>query len=117
MDLVVEHNDRQIIINKKLLDSQKAWDKLPVIKALHKSMMVVKEIMRDTDDIVCLRSFDKWLTELEYMLQDAWGFERDSKFHRFWDRPKCGCPKMDNDDRWPTGYYVINKSCILHGSD
>lgn len=38
----------------------------------------------------------------------------EDKYH-FWIRPKCTCPKLDNDDRYPYGYYVVNMTCPLHG--
>lgn len=55
------------------------------------------------------------ITDIEYSLQDLWGFPKNSNYHKFWDLPQCKCPKMDNEDRYPGGYYVINGSCPLHG--
>ena len=57
----------------------------------------------------------KRFTELEFKLQDAWGFNRDIKYHRFWEPIACVCPKIDNDEAWPLGIYGINYRCILHG--
>jgi len=55
------------------------------------------------------------IMNIEYELQDLWGFPRDIKFHKFWELPQCRCPKMDNEDSYPSGYYVINELCPLHG--
>ena len=53
-------------------------------------------------------------TENEFLLQDAWKFERDIRFHASWHLPHCICPKMDNDDAFGTGYYVVNEGCPIH---
>ena len=56
-------------------------------------------------------------TSNEYLLQTLWGFSKDAAYHRFWDAEGCTCPKLDNDDAYPTGYYIINQDCPLHGVD
>lgn len=60
--------------------------------------------------------YSKWTTN-EFALQRLWGFSEDAKYHRFWDAKGCTCPKMDNDDAYPTGYYIVNRLCPLHGND
>lgn len=62
-----------------------------------------------------LKRWDKACSELEYDLQELWGFPRDSRYHKFWERPRCCCPQMDCSDAYPTGYYIINGDCLLHG--
>lgn len=62
-----------------------------------------------------LKRLDALVTDLEFVLQDAWRFPRDIKFHKFWERPGCSCPRMDNNDAWPTGYYVRSGGCLIHG--
>ena len=103
------------MLNKQLLDSQNAWGNLIIIKDLHGQLLEVYDKMSRARSEKSLRKYDKMCTELEFKLQDAWGFGRDANYHRFWNRPKCGCPKLDNEDAYPTGYYVINHSCKLHG--
>lgn len=63
-----------------------------------------------------LRLLAKEVTKIEYRLQKLWHFKKDKKFHRFWELPHCSCPRMDNEDRYPSKNYIINYSCILHGS-
>lgn len=53
--------------------------------------------------------------QTEFLLQELWGFPKDSKYHKFWEMSGCTCPKMDNDDAYPTGYYTRDGSCPLHG--
>ena len=52
--------------------------------------------------------------EIEFLLQEAWGFDRDEKYHKFWEFPNCQCPDMDNRDRYPSEYYVISGECPIH---
>jgi hypothetical protein len=51
----------------------------------------------------------------EYRLQELWGFPKDPNYHRFWEMAGCTCPKMDNEDAYPTGYYTRSGNCPLHG--
>ena len=103
------------IINDKLLDKQQAWSKLPEIIALHQERAELEEFMKLESDLFVLRQYDKLYTDIEFRLQDAWGFPRDAHYHRFWNRPKCLCPQYDNDDSYGTGYSYITAGCPLHG--
>lgn len=70
------------------------------------------------------KATDKWiktvnalLEDLEYQMQEVWGFERNANYHTWWLKPKhCKCPKMDNTDPC---YYgrgkIITEDCPLHG--
>jgi len=59
-------------------------------------------------------AFDLW-TKIQYDLQTVWGFPRSRDYHRFWEVPKCTCPKLDNEDAYGTAMYYINKECPVHG--
>ena len=108
-------------INPNMLDRQKCWDRLEDIIHLHevKYLLMVEMDSSSSSGMGSdvLKTYAKLITEVEFKLQDAWGFPRNNDYHRFWDLPGCKCPKMDNDDRWPTGYYVINGDCPIHGSE
>lgn len=65
---------------------------------------------------VALRQYAKKITKIEFALQGLWGFGQDENFHRWWELPKCSCPKMDNEEHWGTEFRVINQNCILHGT-
>lgn len=86
-----------------------------VILELHELRLNIDDKMKSEDDPVKLKILDKEYTEIEFKLQDAWGFPRNAHYHRFWNRPKCTCPKMDNEDAYSTKYSIINHSCPLHG--
>ena len=55
--------------------------------------------------------------ELNLALQDLWNFEYDPNYIKWWKYPKCTCPKLDNEDAYPTGYYVIDNNCPVHGDN
>lgn len=57
---------------------------------------------------------EEW-TSNEYALQELWGFPKDVRYHKFWEMAGCTCPKMDNEDAYPTGYYTRSGDCPLHG--
>ncbi len=116
-NLKVEYNGKGIVLNKDLLDQQKCWHNLETIKALHARRLELVDKMTAETEAGLLRKYNEEYSYIQFDLQDAWLFPRDAKFHRFWEVPHCSCPKLDNEDRYPTGLYVINKACILHGGD
>ena len=108
---------KKTVINKKLAKTMKLdKDEIKVIEGLqaqrddHYRRMKIAPVgdLREWDDIC---------TNLEFRLQKAWGFTQDINFHKFWERPRCTCPKMDNDDNYPHGYYTTSMDCPLHGED
>lgn len=114
--LVVYYNDNAVLmLNKRLLDSQNCWTNLEAIKEKHEERLDLEHEMKKTNDPGLLKLFDALYTLIEFELQDLWGFSKDIRFHRFWYRPKCSCPSLDNADNYPHGYYVVNGNCPLHG--
>lgn len=62
-----------------------------------------------------LKSLKKEWTQNELEIQKAFGLEQNTKYHKFWRMIGCTCPKIDNEDNWPSGYYFINGNCPIHG--
>lgn len=101
-------------INPSLLQAQYVSDEvLELIKKLHREKLEVQWQMEaiGLEDKETLLECDKELTRLEFELQDLWGFPRNYKYHRYWDRPLCSCAKMDNSDKYPHGRYSVNGGC------
>lgn len=98
-----------------MMERQNAWENLEAIKEAHQLRLAICDMMTETEDWKELQSLAADITECEFHLQDLWKFERDEKFHRFWELPKCQCPRMDNEDSYPIGYYVTNMNCPIHG--
>ena len=113
--IVVYKGNKILQISENLLTKQDAWDNLERINALHVERLELEDKILDIDDPKVLSTLDVLYSTLELELQEAWGFPMDAKFHKFWNRPKCRCPKMDNNERYPHGRYIVNGDCPLHG--
>lgn len=107
----------KILLNKDLVEKQQCKNNLTKIKRCHVELLELEEKMRRSSKPETLRELDREYTRLEFLLQECWKFPKDSTYHKFWKRPKCLCPKLDNEERYPLGKYYINKGCILHGGD
>lgn len=112
---VFYNNEPMYTLNKRLIDQQNAWGNLSKIIELHEFKIAIFYLIHETNDIILMKSLVKDLTEIEFELQALWGFEKNANYHMFWQYPKCHCPKLDNNDNYPHGYYIINKECPLHG--
>lgn len=56
------------------------------------------------------------IEEIEFEMQDAWGFKRNRDMHRWWfDNDICTCPKAINFSSRKAGIRHINPTCKLHG--
>ena len=118
---LVEYKDRSIKINSSLVKQKKINDEtLNKIKELHLSKLKIFDEIENYkietgNDIVILHKLANKLTEIEFQLQELWGFNKDADFHRFWLTPKCICPKMDNEENYGDIYSIISDNCPLHG--
>ncbi len=110
-----------IYLNQRLVRQQKlSKDEEQGIINLHlrkNNLLEEMSAASERGDKVKLKELDGLVTDLEFVLQDAWHFPRDINFHKFWERPGCSCAKMDNDDAWPTGYYSRSGGCLIHGDE
>lgn len=106
-----------IHINKKLLISQKVTaEQLENIRQLHTARLFLEESMK-TAPIYRLSELNEIWIKIQSDLQLNWNFNQDVNFVRFWDVPRCSFPKMDNEERYPYGRYIINTGCPVHGSE
>jgi hypothetical protein len=112
--LTAAHGKSAVVLNKALLDKQNAWASLEKILWAHELKLIIIEMIEETSNIFEIRDLGKDLTEIEFHLQKLWGFKQEKRYHRFWYYPKCMCPKMDNDDRYPYESYIVKKGCPLH---
>jgi hypothetical protein len=68
-------------------------------------------------DIKEIKRINDILEDLEFMAQEAWGFDRNADFHNWWmDLPGCRCPIMDNYERSGIPGYVYVEDCPWHGA-
>lgn len=104
----------KIMLNKALLDQQNCWENLEAIKEVHWLKLMFNELIRETNSLKELKELVKDITECEFELQRLWGFPEDIKFHKFWLTSGCTCPKLDNEDIYPSTNYWISGNCLLH---
>lgn len=111
-----KNNNLICYINKYLAEEHAISDtQLDEIKKLHRHSHTILSEMEKTDDYDEL-NYLFWLWEkTQYSLQVAWGFPEDRGYHKFWTVPKCSCPRLDNEERYPLGNYVVNTNCKVHG--
>lgn len=103
------------VLNPSLLSKQKCTlEDIAALLGLHARKIALFKEMEVAEDF-SLEAYGRELREVEYALQRAWGFPQSAKYHRFWEVPRCTCPKMDNEDRYPTGNYVVDEKCLVHG--
>jgi hypothetical protein len=110
-------NEPAFMLNESLMIRQGKLHNLEAIKAVHQTKLEIHELIRVTTDKQLLRSYGQDLTLCEFELQKLWGFPEDIAFHRFWETPKCTCPKFDNEERYGTKYSVVALMCPIHGTD
>lgn len=101
------------MLNETLLNKQNNCN-LHQLKQLHTKRHALELEMLNANDKQQLKQLLLEWTEVQFDLQEAWGFPKDATFHPSHRLPKCGCPKMDNDERIGTPYKVINEDCPLH---
>ena len=92
------------------------WEKQQLITYKHSRLneLIAKADWESLSNETLKKIGDE-ITEIEYELQELWGFPKDRASHTHWLRPiKCKCPKLDNKDAWGHEYY-INEECPLHG--
>src|ERR1035437_6269419 len=103
-------------LNSSLANHQKCTDEeIELIKGLHSiKYLNIQSAKNHLDNGVVLRALSKIDTQIEFALQRVWHFPLDQNFHRFWHFPGCTCPKMDNEDAYPHGYYTKAMDCPVH---
>lgn len=107
-------DDKPVLrLNLALIKKQDCLENVSAILEKHRERLEIHVAMMETSDSTLLQLYDQMYTDVEFELQDLWKFERNANFHRFWERPKCGCPRMDNMDWYPYKS-VISGGCKVH---
>ena len=103
--------DTPVLLNQHLIEknniSQQAQDKM---QCVYKELDHVLSSPEDYPDPVGL------IEEIEFELQELWGFTPSNKYHRYWHKIKgCYCDGMDSDEMLGTGLRWRNTNCPWHG--
>jgi len=88
---------------------------IELLKISHLTRDLLFRTMEQTDNPVILRKLADKFDELEFEQQKLWHFDEDKNFHRWFEVPKCTCPKLDNEDLIGCEQKVIDLKCIIHG--
>lgn len=113
---LVKYGKYEYYLNDKLAKLNNVSDEniAKIVKA-HIFKLKQFELMEQTDNKCLLKSLADVIEQIEYELQELWGFAKDKNFHRWFDVPKCTCPKLDNEERIGTSYRIIAVHCPVHG--
>lgn len=113
---VVYKGEKVTYLNPMLVKRQNLnHEAVERIKALHVQRLSIEDDFQNHK--ISAQEYREGWTQLQFELQTAWGFPHNQNFHRFWDMPGCKCPKIDNNDAWPTGHYIVSQSCPVHGKE
>lgn len=112
MNLIFDTSRGKSRLNPFLVEQQKLTKRdVKKIFKLHQEKSLVFDEMETSDDLRLVEE----VKQLEFKLQDAWKFPRDKNWHRWFEVPRCTCPKMDNIDMLGCNLISMNMSCIWHG--
>jgi hypothetical protein len=104
------------ILNSRLVANQGLLkEEIDEILKLHRVRNCCLTLMEISDNKEDLRYLCGVVTQIDFQLQRIWKFKVDSNYHRFWELPKCECPKLDNMDVYGSGHRYIYPGCPLHG--
>jgi hypothetical protein len=115
----LESSDKYLVKYKKLRDrvdiNRISDDKnLEKIKsALSEKLRMFDEISKSKKDV---HKYYKKITDIEYTLQLLYDEDEDISYHRFWETPKCTCPKIDNVEKYPSDKPIFDYNCPIHGT-
>jgi len=115
-DLAIYHNGEiSSFLNIRLVEKQQL-DQVAIetLKKLHAQHSQIDLLMAEIDDAKTLRHLFRLRTLLECEIQETWKFDLDWRMHRWYECPKCTCPRMDNRDDAPYRLWLDN-SCPVHG--
>ena len=118
MTIKLTHKGRTVNLNHRLIVQKQLTDQdVEHIKELHRQRLGIEELMNTANDVGELGVLNDQWTEVQYRLQDAWKFEHNPDYVKFWEAPKCSCPVYDNEESLGTKYHIYSQDCLIHGWD
>jgi len=116
MKYEVEYKKWNATLNVNILKQNATEENIEKLKEVYINMFKVFEKMESTDNSFILHDCILKIEELEFEMQELWGFKKDRNMHRYWfDNDICTCPRMDNFDNLGTPYRIYDSMCPLHG--
>ena len=106
------------LVKYKDLRSRVDEERILIAKNLSKLKSCLKDKLKIFDTIENsdedLQKYYKKLTDNEYNMQMLYGEEENIIDHKFWETPKCTCPKIDNIEIYPSKNPIFDKNCPIH---
>jgi hypothetical protein len=116
MDIFTDNGEFITSLNRRLVIKQGLTaEEIELLKDTHVVRRILFNCMEATDDAIHLRRFAKVFEELENCQQELWKFGANKSFHRWFEVPKCSCPKLDNQDCLGSEVDVVDLTCKIHG--
>ena len=114
----VEYKNYKESYNLTLLKNNGKEYNLEALKEVYIKLFKTFEKMEQTDNPITLFRLNKYITELEFEMQELWGFPINEDNHRYWFMcPKYTCPQMDNYVSIGTNYRYYGINCVIHGTN
>ena len=107
---LVKYEDARDRVEERRVTNEKNLPKLK--NCLIEKLKIHGAIQSSDED---LKKYYKKLTDIEYNMQILYGEEEDISYHRFWETPKCTCPKIDNLENYPSNKPIFDDKCPIHG--
>lgn len=115
--ITVNYKGKKIILSESFINKNNAMNNLKILKSLFLKRMKLYDKMEKTDKQQELRILADKVLKNEYLIQEAYNLKRNNDYFRFWELPKCSCPKMDNREMLGLGKgYIYSSECIIHGN-
>lgn len=109
-EYIVKYNDMRSYVDEQRLKNKKNLKK---IKSCLIEKLKIYDLIKKSDDD--LKKYYKKMTDIEYNLQTLYDEEENISYHKFWETPKCICPKIDNIEIYPSNKPYFNSKCPIHG--
>jgi len=111
----VEYQGQMIYLNSSLVEGQKlSQQQITKLLKLHFLQAAAKDLMDHVENVKMLPKLAAVIEDLNFQMQELWGFNRDANFHCWYEVPRCTCPKMDNRDRFGTDQRIYDLECPVH---
>ena len=91
-----------------------SYDDIRIIETLQKVRDRIHKKLK-TKEAEPTTTVAKFLEEIEETLGEIWFGKADLSYYKFWEVPRCICPKIDNEDIYPSDSYYYSMGCPLHG--
>lgn len=91
-------------------------DSCEIIAELHREKQFYIGEMKKAEatDVAHLHALYNNIENIEFKMQDKWGFVRDINWHRHWKVPYCGCSIVANKMAYPH-HTFYEETCPVHG--